>query len=142
MAKYEPKTRETDASVEDFLNSFDDEIRRTDCFRMLEMCKEATGQKPKMWGTSIVGFGSRLIKYADRRELDWPVTAFAPRKGNITLYVLNSAPELPKLLERLGKHKASGGCLHIKHLSDVNEKVLAELIKASVKTVLKAAAKS
>ena len=104
--------------------------------------KEVTGDKPKMWGTGIVGFGSRMIKYADGRELDWPVSAFAPRKGNITFYVLNSSPDQPKLLEKLGKHKASGGCLHIKRLSDVNEKVLADLIKASVKTVLKAAKKS
>jgi hypothetical protein len=141
MGKYEPKTRQTDASVDDFLNSFEED-RRTDCFRVLEIFKKVTGDKPKMWGTAIVGFGNRMIKYADGRELDWPVSAFAPRKGNITFYVLNSSPERPKLLEKLGKYKASGGCLHIKRLSDVDEKVLADLIRASVKTVLKAAAKS
>lgn len=141
MAKNEPKTRQTDASVDDFLNSFEED-RRTDCFRVLEIFKKVTGQEPKMWGNAIVGFGNRMIKYADGRELDWPVAAFSPRKGNITFYVLNSSPELPKLLEKLGKYKASGGCLHIKRLSDVDEKVLADLIRASVKTVLKAAAKS
>jgi hypothetical protein len=141
MAKSEPKTRETNASVDNFLNSFDDEVKRMDCFRVLEIFKKVTGDKPKMWGTGIVGFGSRMIKYADGRELDWPVAAFAPRKGNITLYVLNSSPEQPKLLEKLGKYKASGGCLHIKRISDVDEKALADLIKASVRTVLKASAK-
>jgi hypothetical protein len=138
MAKNEPKTRPTDASVDDFLNAFDAE-RRTDCFRVLEIFKKVSGDKPQMWGTGIVGFGSRMIKYSDGRELDWPVAAFAPRKGNITLYVLNSSPALPQLLEKLGKYKASGGCLHIKRLSDVDEKVLEALIKASVKTVKQSA---
>jgi hypothetical protein len=142
MAKYELKTRETNASVDDFLNSFEDEEKRTDYFRVLEIFKKVTGEKPEMWGTGIVGFGSRIIKYADGRELDWPVAAFAPRKGNITFYVLNSSPDQPKLLEKLGKHKASGGCLHIKRLSDVDENVLADLIKASIKTVMKSVAKS
>ena len=137
MANYEPKTRETDASVEDFLRSLENVERQADGFRILEVFKRVTGEEPKMWGTAIIGFGHRVLKYESGRELDWPITAFSPRKGNITLYVLNDSPKQPGLLEKLGKHKASGGCLHIKHFSDVNEKVLETLIKESVIKVKK-----
>jgi len=137
MANYEPKTRETDASVEDFLRSLENVERQADGFRILEVFKRGTGEEPKMWGTAIIGFGHRVLKYGSGRELDWPITAFSQRKGNITLYVLNDSPKEPGLLEKLGKHKASGGCLHIKHFSDVNEKVLETLIKESVIKVKK-----
>ena|SRR5436190_5377410 len=137
MANYEPKTRETDASVEDFLRSLENVERQADCFRILEVFKRVTREKPKMWGTAIIGFGHRVLKYESGRELDWPIAAFSPRKGNITLYVLNDSPKQPLLLEKLGKHKASGGCLHIKRFSDVNEKVLETLIKESVIKVKK-----
>jgi len=137
MANYEPKTRQTDGSVEDFLRSLENVERQADGFRILEVFKRVTGEEPKMWGTAIIGFGHRVLKYGSGRELDWPITAFSPRKGNITLYVLNDSPKQPGLLEKLGKHKASGGCLHIKHFSDVNEKVLETLIKESVIKVKK-----
>jgi len=137
MANYEPKTRQTDGSVEDFLRSLENVERQADGFRILEVFKRVTGEEPKMWGTAIIGFGHRVLKYGSGRELDWPITAFSPRKGNITLYVLNDSPKQPGLLEKLGKHKASGGCLHIKRFSDVNEKVLETLIKESVIKVKK-----
>lgn len=129
MAKYEPKTRETDASVEDFLNSIENEGRRADGFRTLEIFNRLTGIEPKMWGPAIVGYGSRPIKYPDGRELDWPIIGFSPRKQNMTLYVICSSPKQPELLEKLGKHTTSVSCLYIKRLSDVDEKILEKIVK-------------
>jgi hypothetical protein len=137
MAKYEPKTRETDASVDNFLNAVENKERREDAFRVLEMYKRATGLEPKMWGPAIVGFGSRNIKYADGRELDWPIAAFSPRKQNMTLYVICSSPKQPELLAKLGKHSTSKACLYIKRLADVDEKVLEQIIKDSFRYVEK-----
>jgi hypothetical protein len=132
MPKHEPKTRETDASVEDFLNSVENGTRRADAFRVLEMYKRATGLEPRMWGDAIVGFGSRPIKYADGSEMDWPMAAFSPRKQNMTLYVMSSSPKLPELLAKLGSHSTSKACLYIKRLSDVDETVLEGVIKDCV----------
>ena len=129
MAKYEPKTRQTDASVEDFLNSLENEVRRADGFRVLEMFNRVTGETPKMWGPAIIGYGCRPIKYPDGREFDWPITAFSPRKQNLTLYVICRSPKQPALLEKLGKHTTSVSCLYIKRLSDIDEKVLEKIIK-------------
>ena len=131
MAKYEPKTRETDASVEDFLNSVKNKERREDAFRVLEMYKRATGLPPKMWGTAIIGFGTRPIKYADGSEMDWPIAAFSPRKQNMTIYAINGSAKQPELLAKLGKHSTSKACLYIKRLADVDEKVLEHIIKDS-----------
>ena len=128
MTKYEPKTRETDASVEDFLNSVENKGRRDDGFRVLEMFARVTGEKPKMWGPAIVGFGKTMIKYADGRELDWPAVAFSPRKQNLTLYVQPGTEKQKKLLEKLGKYSISVSCLYIKRLSDVDGKVLEKII--------------
>jgi hypothetical protein len=139
MAKAELKTRPTDASVEEFLNSVADEVRRRDAFRVLEMFKAATGEEPKMWGPAIVGFGSQVIKYADGRELDWPVVGFSPRKVNMTLYVVCRSPNQASLLEKLGPHKTSVSCLYIKRLSDIDEKTLQKLIKDAAQHVKKKA---
>ena len=128
MPKHELKTRETDASVEDFLDSVENETRRSDAFRVLEMFQRATGEPAKMWGEAIVGFGSRPIKYADGSEMDWPAAAFSPRKQNMTLYVISS-PKQPELLAKLGTHSTSKACLYIKRLADVDEKVLERVIK-------------
>jgi hypothetical protein len=128
MAKAEPKTRETDTSVEDFLNSVENKERREDAFRLLEMYTRLTGDKPKMWGTAIVGFGKSVIKYADGSELDWPAAAFSPRKQNLTLYVITGTDKQKKLFEKLGKHSTSVSCLYIKRLSDVDLKVLEKVI--------------
>lgn len=131
MAKYEPKTRETDANVEDFLNSIENPERRADGLRVLEMFNRLTGLEPKMWGPAIVGYGSYEITYSDGRKLDWMMTGFSPRKQNLTLYVVCGSPKQPGLLEKLGKHSTSVSCLYIKRLSDVDEKVLEEIIKDS-----------
>lgn len=138
MGRYEPKTRETGASVEDFLDSVDNKERREDGFRVLEMFTRLTGEKPKMWGPAIVGFGKTKIKYSDGSELDWPAVAFSPRKQNLTLYVRPGTDKQKKLLDKLGKHSISLSCLYIKRLSDVDakvlERVIADAYKHSVKT--------
>lgn len=138
MAGAELKTKQTDASVEDFLNSIENAERRTDGFRVLEMFKRRTGEEPRMWGPSIIGFGSRKFKYPDGREIDWMAVAFSPRKTNLTLYVICDSPKQPELLAKLGKHSTSVSCLYIKRLSDVDEKVLEKIIKDAVEHVLKA----
>ena len=129
MAKAELQTRPTDASVDDFIASVDDPVRRADAGKTLELFTRITGEKPTMWGPAIVGFGSQQLKYATGRELDWPIIAFSPRKQNMTLYVVCNSPKQPALLAKLGKHSTSVSCLYIKKLSDVDEKVLEAVVK-------------
>jgi len=133
MAKTELKTKQTEASVEDFLNGVENEAVRADCRRIAEMMSDATGEPPKMWGANIIGFGSRTMKYASGRELDWLITGFSPRKANITLYLSTGEAWNDALLSKLGKHKTGMGCLYFKRLSDVDESVLKKLIDESVK---------
>jgi hypothetical protein len=128
----EIKTKVTDASVEDFINSVESERRRQDGFELLKMYKRVTGLEPKMWGPSMVGYG--VYHYKSERssqEGDWPLAAFSPRKQNLTLYVYPK--NFPELLKDLGKHKTSVGCLYINKLDDVDLKVLEKLIAASYK---------
>ena len=133
MAKSELKTKETDASVEDFLNSLTDDQQRADAFKVLEMFERITGERPKMWGPAIIGFGHRLLKYDSGRELDWMVTGFSPRKASLTLYGLDIGGSNAKLLDGLGKHKTGKGCLYIKRLTDIDERVLETMIAAALK---------
>ena len=137
MAKAQNKTIETEDSVDDFLSSIADETKRSDSAKLVRIFERVTGEKPKMWGSAIIGFGNRRMKYESGRELDWLITGFSPRKGSLTLYVANGSDEQMKMLERLGKHKVSGGCLHIKQLADVDEKVLEKVIKDSGRNVKK-----
>jgi len=137
MAKANNKTLLTDACVEAFLNTVADEQQREDSFRVLEIMRRFSGDEPKMWGPAIIGFGLRHLKYESGREIDWMIVGFSPRKANLTLYGLLGLPEQDALLEKLGKHSTGKGCLYIKHLSDVDEKVLANLIKDSVKRIKK-----
>jgi hypothetical protein len=133
MAKYELKTKLNEASVEDFLNAIDDEQKRADAFAISEIMSKATKDKPKMWGASIVGFGTRKYQYSDGREMDWMMIGFSPRKANLTLYIGIGTSELQELLGKLGKYTTGKGCLYIKHLSDIDQKVLKEMITTSVK---------
>jgi len=133
MARAELKTKPTGASVEDFLNGIENEERRVDSFRVLEIFSRITGEEPKMWGPSIIGFGSQVYRYPDGSEMDWMLAAFSPRKANLTLYVVCGSPKQPELLAKLGKHSTSVSCLYIKRLSDVDEKVLEAVIKDSVR---------
>ena len=129
----ELKTKPTNASVEKFLNQVADETRREDCFKVAKMMEEITGEKPKMWGPSIVGFGSYHYKYASGQEGDWPIAAFSPRKQDLTLYLLPGFAESGELMKQLGKHRTGVSCLYIKRMSDVHVPTLKKLIRDSVK---------
>ena len=127
----ELKTLPNDASVEDFINEVPVETKRKDSFALLELYSSITGQKPKMWGTSIIGFGQFHYKSErSSQEGDWPLAAFSPRKQTLTLYFMPGFDKHTELLSKLGKHKTSKGCLYINKLSDVDNGVLAALIKA------------
>jgi hypothetical protein len=129
----EMKTKPTDHSVEEFLNEVADEERRADCFQVAKIMEEITGEKPKMWGPSIVGFGSYHYKYASGREGDWPVTGFSPRKKDLTLYLMMGFQKHRELMEKLGRHSAAKSCLYFKRLSVFHVPTLKKLIKESVK---------
>jgi len=129
----ELKTKKTEASVDDFLNGLPIEQVRKDCFEIAKLMKQATKAEPKMWGSSIIGFGSIRLKYASGRELDWMIIGFSPRKQNLTLYLTGGLDSYTDLLQKLGKHKTGGGCLYIKTLLDVDPKVLKAIIGQSVK---------
>jgi hypothetical protein len=132
-----PKTRPTKERVTAFLARATDGDRRKDAATMVRMMQEATGAKGEMWGQGIVGFGRHDIAYADGRIADWPIIAFAPRKQDLTVYISRRLEGLDTLLGQLGKHKLSGGCLHIKRLSDVDLAVLAQVIARSVDATTK-----
>jgi hypothetical protein len=131
--KTELKTQVNEASVEDFLNTVEDEQARKDCLEILKMMKQVTKEEPKMWGASIVGFGSYHYKGASGREGDWFLTGFSPRKQNLTLYLNHGFDVHEDLLKKLGKYKTGMGCLYVKKLDDVDKKVLKELVTESVK---------
>ncbi len=128
----ELKTKQNDQSVTDFLKAVPDERRRDDSFVILDLMKEITGQEPKMWGDSIIGFGNYHYKYATGREGDWFVTGFSPRKQNLTLYIMSGFDEYDELLKKLGKYKTGKACLYINKLADVEISVIKELIQKSV----------
>ena len=129
----EPKTKPTKASVKEFLNQISDKERRDDCFAVAKIMEEITGEKAKMWGPSIVGFGTWHYKYASGREGDWPVTGFSPRKKDLTLYLMMGFEKHTELMQKLGKHSTGKSCLYIKRLSDIHVPTLKKLIKTSIK---------
>lgn len=131
----EIKTKQTNASVEKFLNKITDETRREDCFKVAKMMEDITGEEPKMWGPSIVGFGLYHYKYASGHEGDWPIAAFSPRKQDLTLYLMPGFQERADLMQQLGKHRVGKSCLYIKRLSDVHVPTLKRLIRQSVKEI-------
>jgi hypothetical protein len=131
----ELKTKQTEASVESFIRDFaDTEQKRVDGFQLLELMKEVTGFEPKMWGPTMIGFGSYHYK-SDRskQEGDWPLVGFSPRKAAISLYAYALTEEHAACLSRLGKFKMGIGCIYIKRLSDVDVDALRGLIVATVK---------
>ena len=130
----ELKTKQTEASVEDFFNGIADENIRNDSLKITELMEKVTGEKSKMWGTSIIGFGNQHLKYESGRELDWMEIGFSPRKTNLTLYGLNLDLNAD-LLAKLGKHKTGKGCLYFKKLSDIDEQVLEQIIEKSVEKI-------
>ncbi len=128
----EIKTKPTNVSVEDFLNSIADETRRADCFTVLELMKKAVKAEPKMWGSSIVGVGSYHYKYASGHEGDTCLVGFASRKDALVLYGCRGHEKSEELLAQLGKYNSGKGCLYIKKLADVDLKILRALIKDSI----------
>lgn len=126
------KTRETEKSVKKFLDTITDKKRREDCYTVLEMMKRATKAEPKMWGTSIVGFGSYHYKYESGREGDWFPIGFSPRKQNLTLYVAMGFTPHEKLMKKLGTYKTGKSCLYINNLEDIDTATLKEILKESV----------
>ncbi len=129
----EAKTRPTKQTVKKFISGIVDERTRKDCSMIANLMEEAAGSKGVMWGSSIAGYGTRTIKYANGSEADWPVIAFSPRKQNLTLYLSLGDDQQQELLAKLGKHSTSKGCLYIKRLADVDQTVLKKLIKNSAK---------
>lgn len=128
----ELKTKVNQASVAAFLNAVDDAQRRQDAKKIAAMMREATGSRAKMWGTSIVGFGSYHYKYDSGCEGDWMLIGFSPRKQNLTLYIMTGFKEFESLMARLGPHKTGKSCLYIKRLADIDLKVLESIIKRSI----------
>lgn len=129
----ELKTKATKASVKDFINSLPEKERRDDCLAIVKMMQEITGEKPKMWGPSIIGFGSYTYKYASGHGGEMPATSFSPRKNALTLYIWMGFDKNKELMAQLGKFKTAKSCLYIKRLSDVDVPTLKKLIKTSHK---------
>jgi len=127
----ELKTKPNDQSVQAFLNSVAHEKKREDSHTILKLMQEVTGEEPKMWGDSIVGFGTYHYRYASGREGDMPLTGFSPRKQNLTLYILSGFDDYDDLLGRLGKFKTGKSCLYVNKLEDIDLKVLRELVRQS-----------
>ena len=127
----ENKTKATDASVESYFNTIADESRRKDCETLARLMAKAAKQPPRMWGSSIVGFGSYHYRYDSGREGDSCLVGFSSRKGDISLYIMASFPGHDELLAKLGKHKLAKACLYIRQLSDVDTTVLEQLVAGS-----------
>jgi len=129
------KTKETGSSVDDFINSVKDERQRTDSFIILKLMQNASKEKPKMWGSSMIGFGNKIYKSpATGREVEWFKIGFSPRKANISLHLVLDIKKYAAELKKLGKHKTGVGCLYINKLDDVDLKVLEKLINVAAKT--------
>jgi hypothetical protein len=127
----ENKTKPTKVSVAAFIEALD-QTRRADAKALVGMMQSAAGEKPRMWGPSIIGFGSYHYKYDSGREGDMPVIAFSPRKAATVLYGLSGSADSKALLAKLGKHTTGKGCLYIKKLADVDAQVLEAMLVKSV----------
>ncbi len=136
MAK-QNKTTETKASVAGFLKTIKDEKKRKDCSAIIDLVAKHTGLEPKMWGTAIVGFGSYHYKYESGREGDAPLTGLAARVNSITLYLGSAFDKREELLSKFGKHKVSGGCVHIQKIEDIDTGVLTKMVKNSIAQIKK-----
>ena len=126
------KTKPTKFSVAAFIDSLTDPVRRSDAKALIKLMQNAAGEKPRMWGPSIIGFGSYHYKYESGREGDMPVIAFSPRKAATVLYGVTGFGEATALLAKLGKHSTGKGCLYIKKLADVDQHILETLIVKSL----------
>lgn len=129
---YEQKTKETDNSVIEFIENVENPKKREDAYKLLDIFTEATGCPAKMWGPSIIGFGSYHYKYDSGHEGDAPLAGFSPRKAKISLYFATGDTEREILLKDFGKHTAAKACVYINKVADINVEVLAALINQSV----------
>lgn len=126
------KTQKNDGDIFKFLENVDNQQRKEDSFKILSLMTKIVGEEPKMWGTSIIGYGSYHYKYESGREGDWFLTGFSPRKQNLTLYIMAGFDEYDDLMSKLGKHKTGKSCLYINKLSDIDMDVLEQLVTKSV----------
>ncbi|ASF38263.1 hypothetical protein CEH05_03700 [Halobacillus halophilus] len=129
---YELKTKENDESVLAFIETVEKPKKREDAYRLLDIFTETTGHEAKMWGSSIIGFGSYHYKYASGHEGDAPLVGFSPRKAKISLYFSPGETRREELLKKFGKHTTGKACVYINNVEDINEEVLKELIRASI----------
>ncbi|WP_172372711.1 DUF1801 domain-containing protein [Sporosarcina jiandibaonis] len=130
---YELKTKETDNSVIEFIENVDSPKKREDAYRLLDIFTETTGFQAKMWGPSIIGFGSYHYKYASGHEGDAPLVGFSPRKAKISLYLTTNEKVRENLLKELGKHTTGKMCVYVNKVADIDVEVLREFIVESVK---------
>ncbi|WP_057935732.1 DUF1801 domain-containing protein [Algoriphagus resistens] len=131
----ELKTKATDLSVEDYLQSVENPQRKADGLKLLQLFKEETGEEPVLWGPSIVGFGKMSYTYASGKEMEWFPVGFSPRKQSLSIYIMLENKKLEPFLNKLGKHKKAKGCIYINKMSDVNEEVFREMIRTSINLV-------
>jgi hypothetical protein len=131
----ENKTKPTTADVTRFLNAIPDERKRQDAFALVDLMRQVTKAEPKMWGSSIVGFGEYRYRYESGREGEWMLVGFSPRKQALTLYIMGGFEGQAELLARLGKHTTGKACLYVKRLDDLHTPTLKKLIRESVRHV-------
>jgi hypothetical protein len=134
---YEQKTKETDLSVIEFIENVEPLAKREDAYRLLDIFTEVSGYPARMWGTSIIGFGSYHYRYDSGHEGVAPLAGFSPRKTNISLYLAPGDPEREVLLNDFGKHSTGKGCVYIKKVSDVDIEILKALIQSTVNVLTK-----
>ena len=132
----ELKTRPTDLDVTEFLNAIQDEDKRKDCIALADLMQRVTGEKPEMWGDGMIGYGRYTYRYTSGRTGEWMKTGFAPRKGNITIYIMAYLENYPEIMPRLGKYKTGKSCIYIKRLTDIDTAVLEELIRQSLQSLM------
>jgi hypothetical protein len=133
----ELKTKLSSQSPESFINSLTDPQRKADSLKLLKLMAEITGQKPELWGQSIIGYGRLNYKYASGKEDEWMKVAFSPRKANLTIYIMSGFDGFEELLTKLGPYKMGKSCLYIKKLDDIDIKILTKMIKESLKGIEK-----
>ena len=133
MEMYQLKTKETDNSVIEFIETVESQKKREDAYKLLDIFAETSGYEAKMWGSSIVGFGSYHYKYASGHEGDAPLVGFSPRKAKISLYFATGDTEREELLKEFGKHTSGKACVYINKIADIDVEVLKKLIKQSIK---------
>lgn len=131
---YEIKTKQTEQSVDSFIDALPDEQVRTDSKELVKMLKSASGEEPKIWGGSMIGFGSYSYKSSSGCYGDWFVIGFAPRKGKFSIYLMSGMQDNQELLKKLGKYKTGKGCLYVNKLADIDKTVLKQIVSESVKS--------